>query len=94
MASPRPGISKQNFHEVWTPAPLLTANMEGGTTPHMTASSVIQKLGSFFPPDEGAEGKYWIGASRGSISGPELVAALEHREPGPQSSPFTSLTVQ
>jgi len=55
MASLRPGISKQNFNEVWTPAPLLTTNMEGGTAPHMTASNVIQKLWSFVP-EEGDEG--------------------------------------
>lgn len=62
--------------------------MEGGTSPHMTASCVIRKLW-YFVPEEGAEGPNWIGASRGTMSGLDLVAALEYRSLGPQPRPYT-----
>jgi hypothetical protein len=93
MASPRPGIAKQNFNDVWTPAPLLTTNMEGGTAPHMAASCVIQKMW-FFVPEEGAEGTNWIGALRGTMSGLDLVEGIEHRLLGPQPRPYISLAIQ
>jgi hypothetical protein len=50
--------------------------MEGETAPHMTASNVIQKRWSFVP-EEGDEDTNWIGASRGSMSGLDLVAVIE-----------------
>jgi len=59
----------------------------------MTARCVIQNLWSF-APEEGAEGTNWIGASRGYISGLDLVAAIEHRLLGPQSRPYISLAMQ
>lgn len=93
MVSPRPGISKKNFYEVWNPAPLPTTNMEGVTAPHKMASCVFQKLPSFVP-EEGAEGTNWIAASRGSMSGLDLVAAIEHRLLGPRPRPYTSLALQ
>ena len=65
--------------------------MEGGTAPHVTASSVIHILWPSIR-EEGAESTNWIGASRGSTFGLDVMAALQQRLLDTQPSPFLSQT--